>query len=387
MTPRERLMATLHGSKVDRPAVSFYEIGGFQINPNDPDAYNVYNHPSWKPLLQLAQDHTDIIRLASPVRADSHSSWSSSTRSTQGDPVVEQSTWEEADNRYTRITYRINRKQLTSLTRRNKDTDTVWTIEPLLKNISDARTFLTIPDEVFEEKIEIGSLLEQETGLGERGIVMVDTEDPICAVATSFNLDDFTVLAFTEQELCHRLLEKHARYIHQRTQQVAREFPGRLWRIYGPEFATEPFLPPRLFEQYVVRYDRPMVDMIKRFGGFARIHAHGNIRGILDHVAGMGADAIDPIEPPPQGDVDLGYVRQKYGQDMVLFGNLEVSDIENMPSEKFREVVRRSIRSGTKGEGRGFVLMPSASPCSREISPLTLRNYEIIIEEINHRCG
>jgi hypothetical protein len=379
-------MATLHGRQVDRPAVSFYEIGGFHINPDDPDAYNVYNHPSWKPLLQLAHDHTDIIRLASPVRADSHSSWSSSARSA-GDPLVEQSTWEEGDDRYTRITYHINRKQLTSLTRRNKDTDTVWTIEPLLKDIHDARTFLTIPDEVFEEKIDIRSLLEQEAGLGESGILMVDTEDPICAVATSFKMDDFTLLAYTEQELCHRLLEKHARYIHQRTEKVAREFPGRLWRIYGPEFATEPFLPPRLFEEYVVRYDQPMVDKIKRFGGFARIHAHGNIRGILDHVAGMGADAIDPIEPPPQGDVELEYVREKYGKQLVLFGNLEVSDIENMSSDRFREVVRRSIRAGTKGEGRGFVLMPSASPCSREISSLTLRNYEIIIEEINNFYG
>ena len=52
------------------PAVSFYEIGGFNINPDDQDKYNVYNSPSLKPLLQLANHHTDIIRLASPVRAE-----------------------------------------------------------------------------------------------------------------------------------------------------------------------------------------------------------------------------------------------------------------------------------------------------------------------------
>ena len=42
MTRRERLMATLRGEPVDRPSVSFYEIGGFQINPTDPDPYNIY---------------------------------------------------------------------------------------------------------------------------------------------------------------------------------------------------------------------------------------------------------------------------------------------------------------------------------------------------------
>ncbi len=72
MTRRERLMATLRGEPVDRPAVNFYEIGGFQIDPSDPDRFNVYNDPSWQPLLQLAEEQTDLIRMRSPVRSRSH---------------------------------------------------------------------------------------------------------------------------------------------------------------------------------------------------------------------------------------------------------------------------------------------------------------------------
>ncbi len=94
----------------------------------------------------------------------------------------------------------------------------------------------------------------------------------------------------------------------------------------------------------------------------------------------MGADGLDPIEPPPQGDVELAYVRERYGKDMVLFGNLEVSDIENLPTERFAEKVKRALAEGTAGNGRGFVLMPSACPYGRELSPLTLRNYEKIVE-------
>ena len=97
---------------------------------------------------------------------------------------------------------------------------------------------------------------------------MVDTEDPLCAAATLFDMQVFTVLAFTEPALFHRLLEKLAIQIHRRTEQVARELPGRLWRIYGPEYASEPFLPPQFFQEYVVRYTGPMVRMIQRYGGF-----------------------------------------------------------------------------------------------------------------------
>ncbi len=52
MNRRERLMATLHGEAVDRPAVSFYELNGLDENTGDGDPYNIYTHPSWKPLLE-----------------------------------------------------------------------------------------------------------------------------------------------------------------------------------------------------------------------------------------------------------------------------------------------------------------------------------------------
>ena len=65
MTRRERLMATLQGKPVDRPPVNFYEIGGFNMDPSDPDKFNVYNDPSWKPLLELAEEKTDLIRIRS----------------------------------------------------------------------------------------------------------------------------------------------------------------------------------------------------------------------------------------------------------------------------------------------------------------------------------
>jgi hypothetical protein len=103
------------------------------------------------------------------------------------------------------------------------------------------------------------------------------------------------------------------------------------------------------------------------------------VKNILDMIAGMGADALDPIEPPPQGDVTLREVRQRYGRQLVLFGNLEISDIELVPAAQFSELVKRALDEGTAGEGRGFVLLPSASPCGRNVSPVTLRNYDTMI--------
>ena len=381
MNRRERLMATLRGEQVDRPAVNFYEIGGFVIDPSDPDEFNIYNDRSWQPLLQLAEEKTDLIRMRSPVRTRSYESWGSSEESDAGSrkEFFKTEEYMEDDRRFTRTTLTVGGRTMTSLTRRSMDVDTTWVIEPLLKTIEDLKAYLELPDEVFDEEVDVTNLKEEDQRLGDRGIVMVDTEDAICAAASLFSMEDFTVAALTEQKLFHRLLEKHAHYIQRRTERIAEEFPGHLWRIYGAEYASEPYLPPHLFKEYVVRYTGPMVEVIQKHGGFVRIHCHGRLRAIIDYIVEMGAIAIDPVEPPPQGDVELVDMRSKYGKELVLFGNLEIADIENMEPCEFEKVVRKCLEDGTNSQGKGFVLMPTASPIGREITSGTMANYETMV--------
>ena len=378
MTRRERLMATLRGEPVDRPAVSFYEIGGFRIDPADPDPYNIYNAPAWRPLVELAETHSDLIRMMSPVRERSIDP-SGSAAGAGWQEFFQEQTQDDGETRITRTVLTVAGRTMTQITKRDRQVNTVWTVEHLLKDADDVTAYLTIPDEVFAEQIDTAPLAAEDAELGDRGILMVDTEDPLCAAAALFSMEDYTILAFTEPALFHRLLEKMAGRIHARTAEISRRFPGHLWRIYGPEYASEPYLPPAMFKEYVVRYVEPMVRAIQAHGGYARIHCHGRLKNILDLIAGMGADALDPIEPPPQGDVELREVRERHGHQMVLFGNLEVADLELLPPPRFEEKVKRALAEGTAGDGRGFVLMPSASPYGRELSPPTLRNYETIL--------
>jgi len=380
MTNRQRLMATLRGEPVDRPAVNFYEVGGFKVDPFDPDPFNVYNDPSWQPLLRLAEEQTDLIRMASPVRTRSHEAMSAAS-DTGGcrDEFFETKEYTENGCRFTSTALKIAGRIMTTRKRRSPDIDTVWTVEHLLKGPDDLKAYLELPDEVFAEDLDIAALAEEDRNLADRGIVMVDTEDPLCAAASLFSMEDFTVLALTEQSLFHRLLEKLSRHIHARTEKTAKEFPGHLWRIYGPEYATEPYLPPHLFKEYVVRYTGPMVDVIREYGGFARIHCHGRIRAVLDYIVETGAAAIDPIEPAPYGDVDLAYVRRHYGKDLVLFGNIEIAQIEICEPEDFEKIVQKTLTEGAAGQGKGFVLMPSAAPTGRRITSKTLNNYKTMI--------
>lgn len=371
MTRRERLIATLRGEPVDRPPVNFYEIGGFKVDPKDPDPFNIYNSPSWQPLLELAEECTDIIRMRSPATAPSSDNCASEFFTTE--------VFMQDGSRFTRTTLKIAGRTMTSMSRQDPDVATVWNIEPLLKDLDDLEAYIQIPDEAFKYEVSTAELEAEDAALGDKGIVMVDMADPLCLAASLFSMEDFTVVALTEPTLFRKLLDKQAARIYPIVEKTSEEFPGHLWRIVGPEYAAEPYLPPSLFKEYVFEYDKPIVDAIHEHGGFARIHCHGRIKNILPIIAELNADGIDPIEPPPQGDVELAYVRREYGKQFVLFGNLEISDVENMPPDKFETVVAKSISEGTLGEGRGFVLMPSASPYGRTITSTTMTNYQTMV--------
>ncbi|MHB1462826.1 MAG: uroporphyrinogen decarboxylase family protein [Armatimonadota bacterium] len=371
MNRRERLNATIRGEKVDRPAVSFYELGGFAPNLDTEDPFNVYTSPSWKPLLEMAYEQTDIIRFVAPAMTPSRSNCASS--------YIKGESYIENGSRFIRTTIQVAGRTLTALTRQDPDVATIWNIEHLLKDADDLKAYLRLPDEVFDYDQDVSPMVTAEKELGDAGIVMVDTADPICIAASLFSMEDYTVMAFTERELFHELLAQISRWLHRYTAKTSELFPGRLWRIYGPEYATEPYLPPSLYNEYVVGYTKPMVDMIHAHGGFARIHSHGRIKSSLPYIMEMGADAIDPIEPPPLGDVELADVRREYGDKLVLFGNIEIRDIENMEPSQFEKVVAKSLADGTQGEGRGFVLMPSSAAYGREITPLTLANYSTMV--------
>jgi hypothetical protein len=362
---------------VDRPAVSFYEINGLDEKTCDDDPFNIYSDPSWQPLIELTREKTDRIVMRGVAY-----------RSIAPKPIEDASTIESTvidGSRYTMRSVKAGSRTLTTRTRRDPDVNTVWTVEHLLKDAEDLRAFLDMPSPVPRGSVDTRQVLEAESALGDTGIVMIDTPDPLCLAASLFDMAEYTITAMTEQALFHELLERFASTLLPKTKAVAEALPGRLWRIYGPEYASPPYLPPALFREYVSRYVTPMIEAIHTGGGYARIHSHGNLKAILDDIAAMGADGLDPIEPPPQGDVELSYVREKYGKNMVLFGNLEISDIENLPTVMFAEKVKRAIAEGTSGSGRGFVLMPSACPYGRKLSPLTMKNYEKMIEIVERQ--
>jgi uroporphyrinogen-III decarboxylase len=376
MNRKQRLLNTLAGKPVDRPAVCFYELNGLDQDPDAPGDFNIFAHPTWRPAIELARQRTDRIVLRYLPLLTGKPDFDFYGERAE----VEQ--WSEGSSQFQRTTLRAGGRRLTQLTRRDADVFIVWELEYFLKDLEDLKAWLMLPLTPYQGQVELSEFLDAEHKLGDSGIVAVDAIDPLCFAAQLFDMATFTTIATYEPALFQQALEKIAAWLMPQIEAVALALPGKLWRICGPEYATPPTLNPKWFDDYVVRYNIPIVAAIHAGGGLARLHCHGRIKRVLDRIAATGCDALDPIEPPPQGDVELSYVREHYGRQMVLFGNLEASDLENLPQEAFRVKIRQALEEGTRGDGRGFVLMPSAIPYGRILSTVALKNFEAMIEEV-----
>jgi len=359
MTGRERLLATLRREPVDRVPISTCELTSY-------GAFGWPKHePSYQPLLAEIDARTEALPLWGP--------W--------GEPgpdaiPVSQEQWVDEIFTVTRTTLHTPRGDLSTVTKETSSVKTTWTVEHLLKTREDIDRYLSIPLDLGPVHTEGFFSLDAE--IGESGLVLCDTGDAVCSVASLFEFGDFTIWALEEPALIRALCDRaHVRVMHVLRAMVEAGC-GPLYRIYGPEYCTPPYLPPALFDEFVVPYVSEMIALLHQYGCYARVHSHGKIRRVLDAIVATGADAIDPVEPLPDGDIPLEEVKACYGDRLVLFGNMELKYLEQETPEEID--VRVRVMMDAAKTGGGYVLMPTAAPIDIPLSPRTAANYQAFIE-------
>jgi uroporphyrinogen decarboxylase len=127
-----------------------------------------------------------------------------------------------------------------------------------------------------------------------------------------------------------------------------------------------------------------MVDLIHSRGAKVRLHCHGNTRDVLDMILETGTDGLDPCEAPPDGDITLAETKQRVGDRICLFGNLQARLLESATPDEVEHKVRECMASAK--EGGGFVIMPTAAPFSCPLPKKIEENYLHFIE-VAQECG
>ena len=364
MTRRQRLLAVLAGEATDRVPVL---AGHFNEWAEDWKA----GEPSYRRLVDFCRQRCDGILSWGP-RAQNETGLLTSSRAVR---CERQSRTLEDGSEETLETVHTPRGPLTRRFRRHPSAATVWEVEHLLKTPEDVEALLEIPYEAVA--YDLAGFAAAERAIGDAGLVLGEMADALCLAASMFEFGTFTVMALTEPELFGRLMDYFDRGVTDRLAAMLTT-PVRFIRIYGPEYATPPYLPPHLFDRYVVDYDRRHVEAIHRAGARVRIHSHGRVREALAKFAALGADATDPVEAPPAGDVTLAEARRLLGDRLTIFGNLQLHDLETMSRDEVVRLTRQTLEEGAPG-GR-FALQPTAEPITVPLNPKLEENWMAYIE-------
>ena len=382
MTSRELIIKTINLEKTERVPVTLYWINPFARGWESKD-------PSYSRLLKFAKEYQDTFAFASI--GDSNFTYYLEATKEKQDPFVykgvgnlgvffsspdgikhEVRKTAKGNNILFETVIETSKGILHSIDRVNKNVATTWQVEPLIKKIKDVEKILSLP--YVPLKIDLSQFLTAEKELGDKGIMGLSMPDPLGAAVPLFNYSEFLIQSFINRDKILNLLDFFYERLYQLIKRVSKEVKETVFRIFGPEYITPPMLPPEYFDQFVTKYDAKLIKLIQESGNFACIHCHGKLKPILEAIMKMKPDMLEPIEPPPHGDLTLLELKEKIGNEICLMGYIEFSDLEFCSTEEIDKKVKKAIEDGSGG---GYILLPSSTPIT---SPLPKKTEENLIQ-------
>lgn len=369
MTSRNRLLNAIRRQPTDRVPISTYELVGYNSHSFE------NQQESYRPLMDAIREKTDCIAMWNP---GSNETFLCSSHPVEMDTVRTR----EADAEVIEQTLHTPKGDLHRVLKVMDNVVTVWQIEHWCKTPEDVDKALSIPYAPVTH--DASDLARIQGEVGDNGIVMASVGDPLLLAMELMEFGEATVWAMTETDHFARIVEElHERYM-EFVKSMLDSCVVDLYRICGPEYATPPYLPPSFFEWFVMPYDRALTSLIHSYGALVRMHCHGKVGRVLDFVRETGVDALDPIEAPPDGDIELADVKKQIGNDLCLFGNVQLKLLEAGTEEQVRAEVRKCMDSAKAGGG--YVLMPTAAPINIPLAEKTQDNYLAYIDEAL-KCG
>jgi hypothetical protein len=252
------------------------------------------------------------------------------------------------------------------------------TVKSLIANDDDLDKYLSLANE--PARVDLGPAQEIYASLGDRGLAYLHYEDPMYAVAQLFDAQDFYVRCATQRSLIVEMIEREFRRALAEMEQMLAQAKGYDFLFYsaGVEVATPPMLSPDTFAELVTPYERALVAKIRGAGHLCAIHCHGRVRRVLDQFIEIGVQALEPLEPPPQGDISLEEALEAVGERLCLIGYIQDQDLYTAQPGEMRAKVR-AICETAKGR-TGYIMTSTATPYMDPPTPQFVRNYVEYLE-------
>lgn len=357
LTSRERLDRCFKHLEIDRPGLF---IRGVE--------QNIPPHNSYKPLRDIVMEKGDLKSIF----------WCSSYRKAF-ECTYDRIPFNEDFERHITILHSpagdLNRIYMQGLKGQPG-----YTEKHYIQTQEDAERYLSLPDNVLEFKPEDFFKLDRK--IGDRGITIADLGmNPAGNVAELLGSETFAIWSIENRELLHRLIKREQRVLKVIIKQLLENDIGPYFALLGQEYIVPPLHGPFDFNEFNVKYDKPILDIIHNSEGYVHVHCHGPIKSVLKYFIEMGADVLHPIEAPPMGNVTIREAKNILRGKVCIEGNVQIGDMYDCSASEIKEMTLGVIREGFD-DNKGLILCPTASPYVPIMTQQALENYSVLIDTV-----
>lgn len=360
MTNRERIIGTLRGEPVDRVPI-------WLLFPWDRTSYytDVRKEPSYAPVIEAMTRKASILN----------------RRNFDLDPFA-------TDFRRAfpgKVFAASLSRQLSTAEVTAGNSSPLIAAGRFLEDENDLETFLTLP--ILEDTGAVEAALELHLPryLKERasfpldtGAMMLDLGEPVQTLYGASNLLEYPVWSITHRDEISAFLRRlQAHYLAKYRFCLDRDLAD-VYFLVGSELAAPPMVGPETFHDWVMPFQKELIDLIRSYGKLSITHFHGQIRDRLDDFISLGPDGLHTIEEPPTGNCPLAEALDRVDNRITLIGTIQYDQFRALDPEGMRAEVRRVLDTA---KGKRFILSPSAGPFHLTLDARMRDNYLAFLDE------
>jgi uroporphyrinogen-III decarboxylase len=150
--------------------------------------------------------------------------------------------------------------------------------------------------------------------------------------------------------------------------------------LVSSAFAGGSFISPQMYAQFVVPYERQVVDAIHASYPDMPVYTHtcGMLNDRLEQMLESHTQGVDTLDPPPLGNTTLEDAKRRIGDRVFIKGNMNAVEILTDSREQTYARARHAVEVGKPGGG--YILSTACSVAPR-VEPWKLEMLVDIADE------
>ena len=249
-----------------------------------------------------------------------------------------------------------------------------------IESREDAEKFLSLPVPVIEPEVDL--FFEMDRKIGDRGIVDCWLGfNPAGFVVELLGSENFAVFTKSDRDIVHALCERQLGILLSVVKFLLAKNVGPFFSLCGEEYLVPPLHGPIDFNEFNVKYDKPIVDLVHNGGGRMYVHSHGSLKKVLNGFIDAGVDVLHPIEAPPMGDITAAEAKRAIRGRICMEGNIQIARLYEATPEEIRKETLVLVND-VFDDRRGLIVCPTASTYIVGAGEICFPQYKAMIDTV-----